>query len=146
MIIECFVCGAELSPWVAAMCHSCQFSVPSNWYMGNPDAGVRILERSPGPLNIYDVQRGIRREFGWNVQRGSLAVSISADLRFCWAGKGLYGLYRHKLIPGPRNLAGIAKFFLYSWGDWASPQELAFVMTNVGYRFQGPFLALSLPN
>ncbi len=90
-----------------------------------------------------DIQRGIHREFGKNIPRESLTASLSSDLRFCWAGKGLYGLYRHKLIPGPRNLAGIAGFFLYAYGP-LTVQQLSFVMKYVGYRYQDQSLANSL--
>lgn len=112
--------------------------------MTNSDAGVRVLEREDGPLSIYDIQRGIRREFGKELLRRSLAVSLSVDLRFCWAGKGLYGLYRHKLVPGPRNLVGIAKFFLYAYGDAMAIQQLSFVMKYVGYRYQDQSLVNAL--
>ncbi len=144
MIRSCNVCGAELGPWEASSCLSCQCDNPSVWTMANSDAGVRVLEKEEGPLTIYDIQRGIRREFGKDVLRGSLAVCISVDLRFCWAGRGLYGLYRHKFVPGPRNLAGIAKFFLYAYGDTLSLQQLSFVMKYLGYRYQDQSLVSAL--
>lgn len=144
MIRACKVCGAELGPWEASSCLSCQGNTASIWSMANSDAGVRVLEREDAPLTVYDIQRGIRREFGKEVLRGSLAVSLSVDPRFCWAGKGLYGLYRHKLVPGPRNLAGIAKFFLYTYGDALALQQLSFVMKYVGYRYQDQSLVNAL--
>ena len=48
----------------------------------------------------------------------------------------MYGLYRHGLFPGPRNLAGIAKIFLYSNGEPMRTEVLAFAMQYTGYRFQ----------
>lgn len=144
MIRACKVCGAELGPWEAPSCLSCQHNIPPIWRMTNSDAGVRVLEREDGPLSVYDIQRGIRREFGKELLRESLAVSLSVDPRFCWAGKGLYGLYRHKLVPGPRNLVGIAKFFLYAYGDEMAIQQLSFVMKYVGYRYQDQSLVNAL--
>lgn len=111
MIHACKVCEAELGPWEALSCLSCDSNTRPIWSVTNSDAGVQILERGDGPLSVYDIQRGIHREFGKEVLRGSLAASISVDPRFCWAGKGLYGLYRHKLVPGPRNLAGDCQIF-----------------------------------
>jgi len=112
--------------------------------MTNSDAGVMILEREDTPVTVYDIQRGIHREFGRIVHRESLTTSLSGDLRLCWAGRGLYGLYRHKLIPGPRNLAGIAAFFLYSHGSPLTIQQLSFVMKHVGYRYQDQSLRNAL--
>ena len=144
MIRVCIACGADLGPWEAPSCLSCQFNALLSWPIANSDAGVRILEREGGPLSIYDIQRGIRREFGKEVLRGSLTVSLSLDPRFCWAGKGLYGLYRHRLVPGPRNLAGVAKFFLYSFSDVLPLKHLSFLMKYVGYRFQDQSLVNAL--
>ena len=77
----------------------------------------------------------LRRDLGINVSQATVQVSISSDRRFCWAGKGLYGLYRHGLIPGPRSLAGIARVFLYSHGPLRHA-SLEFAMKYAGYRFQ----------
>jgi len=59
-----------------------------------------VLEESDTALTVYDIKRSIRRDLGIDVSQETLQVSISGDRRFCWAGKGLYGLYRHGLIPG----------------------------------------------
>ena len=144
MIRACNVCGAELGPWEASSCISCGHSAQSFYGMTNSDAGVMILEREDTPVTVYDIQRGIHREFGRIVHRESLTTSLSGDLRLCWAGRGLYGLYRHKLIPGPRNLAGIAAFFLYSHGSPLTIQQLSFVMKHVGYRYQDQSLRNAL--
>ena len=70
--------------------------------------------------------------------------SLATDARFCWAGQGLYGLYRHRLLPGPRKLVGVAKFFLYSAGGDVDLPVLSFLMRFMGYRFQQQTLANTL--
>ncbi len=114
---------------------SCSITRPVGW-LSNTDAAVLILEQEDAPVSTYDVARGIRREFGWTVAKASLAVSLSSDRRVCWAGRSLYGLFRHGLFPGPRNLAGVAKLFLYSYAKPLDDELLAFVMQYAGYRFQ----------
>ena len=144
MIRACNVCGAELGPWEASSCISCRHGSRSFYGVTNSDAGVMILERELRPVTVYDIQRGIHREFGKRIHKESLTTSLSGDIRLCWAGRGLYGLYRHKLIPGPRNLAGIAGFFLYSHGSPLTIQQLSFIMKCVGYRYQDQSLLNAL--
>jgi hypothetical protein len=112
--------------------------------MTNADAGVRVLEREQRPIAVHDVARAIQRDIGKRVPVASLQVALSQDRRFCWAGKGLYGLFRHRLLPGPRSLGGIGKFLLYAHGEPLDAARLAFVMKYLGYRFQNPSLAVAL--
>jgi hypothetical protein len=114
-----------------------------DWSLSTTDLAVYVLEESDTALTVYDIKRSIRRDLGIDVSRKTLQVSISSDRRFCWAGKGLYGLYRHGLIPGPRSLAGIARVFLYSHGPLRHA-SLEFVMKYVGYRFQSASLNSAL--
>jgi hypothetical protein len=109
------------------------------WFLSTADLAVHVLEESDTALTVYDIQRSIRRDLGIDVSQEALQDGISGDRRFCWAGKGLYGLYRHGLIPGPRSLAGIARVFLYSHGP-LQHAPLEFVMKYVGYRFQSASL------
>ena len=60
------------------------------------DLALQVLEAESGPISIYDVCRGITREFGHEPNQKSIAVNLASDFRFCWAGRGLYGLYRHR--------------------------------------------------
>lgn len=109
------------------------------------DLAVHALERSDRALTLYDIARVVRRDLGAAVNQSSLQVSISNDRRFCWAGRGLYGLYRHGLVPGPRNLAGVARVFLFGHGPLRH-EELEFVMKESGYRFQSTSLGQALNN
>jgi hypothetical protein len=102
---------------------------------------VYVLEGALTPVSIYDIQRGIERELGRTPPRSSLNVSVANDRRCCWAGKGVYGLYRHGFIPGPRRLLDVARVVLLAHGDPLDLDELSFVMKHVGYRFQDQSLA-----
>jgi hypothetical protein len=141
MIGTCKQCKAERGPWEDESCPALR--AERGWQLNVPDLAVQVLERSDTPLTIYDVRRSIRRDFGVEVSQATLQVHISADRRFCWAGKGLYGLYRHGLIPGPRSLAGIARMFLYSHGP-LNHSSLEFAMKYAGYRFQSASLNSAL--
>jgi hypothetical protein len=103
--------------------------------LGNADLAVCVLEQQPKALSAYDITRVIERDYDRNVYLPSLHVSLSTDQRFCWAGRALYGLYRHRLVPGPRNLQGIGYLFLYASEGSITLDVLAFVMRWCGYKF-----------
>ncbi len=139
----CTLCGrGDLGPWETTTCPS--VLTARGRPLGNADAAVYVLERADGPLSVYDIQRGVRRELGWEPHRPSLAVSVANDLRCCWAGKGLYALYRHGLIPGPRRLADVAKVVLKTQSTELTADELSFAMRHLGYRFQQQSLVNAL--
>lgn len=125
---------AERGPWETDPCPTAL--VRRDRPLNQADLAVYILEHAEGPLSIYDIQRGVLREMGWEPHRASLNASVANDPRCCWAGKGLYALYRHGFIPGPRRLADVAKVVLMSQAYALDVDELAFVMSYQGYRFQ----------
>lgn len=44
-------------------------------------------------------------DYGYHFGQQQIAnTTLATDRRFCWAGQGIYGLYRHGPLPGPRNL------------------------------------------
>jgi hypothetical protein len=137
MIGICDQCSAQQGPWEDGACPIKR--AKQGWFLDAADLAVRVLEESNCALTVYDIKRSIRRDFSIDVSQETLQVSISGDRRFCWAGRGLYGLYRHGLIPGPRSLAGIARVFLYSHGPLRHAL-LEFAMKHVGYRFQSASL------
>lgn len=133
-IHRCEVCEVSMSPWEDRRCLTCTLRNPR--WLSNSDAAVFLLEREQHAVTTYDLARGMRREFGWKVPRASIAAALSTDRRCCWAGRSMYGLFRHGLFPGPRNLAGIATIFLYSHKEPMQTDVLSFVMRYAGYRFQ----------
>ena len=132
---ECFICKADLSSWEGKSCISCFMGTRWARQFSNTECALQILEAENEPISVYDVYRGIGREFGGQPSENSIRVSLATDRRFCWAGRSMYGLYRHKLLPGPRNLAGVAKFLLYAAGVPINIHFLSFLMKFLGYRF-----------
>lgn len=140
----CDACEAELGPWESGICPVLRRTRRPAEILNNADAAVLVLEGSDVPLTVYDIERGIARDLGKTVNRASLNVSLANDLRFCWAGRGIYGLVRHGLVPGPRNLAGIGRFFIYSHGSAITLTDLEFVMKYAGYSFTSASLSRAL--
>src|SRR5438477_118351 len=99
MSARCRRCEAELGPWEGRMCLKCSSPGHTGRRLSLADLALIALERADAPLSVYDISRTIQRDSGTQVHRGSLMVNLSDDRRFCWAGKGLYGLYRHRLFP-----------------------------------------------
>ncbi len=139
----CDQCHSTLGPWEEQPCPLQRYERRPR-VLSNADAAVLVLEKSDVPLRVYDIERGIARELGWAVNRGSLNVVLADDRRFCWGGRGIYGLVRHGLVPGPRNLVGIARFFVWSHQERLTLPELAFAMRYSGYSFSEQSLARAL--
>lgn len=137
----CIECKAPLGPWDERACvsHRTDFRFTSI-----ADVAAAVLERSERPLPVHDVARIARRDLGASLVRGSLTSIMGAERRFCWAGKGVYGLYRHGLLPGPRTLAGVACFILATHARPIHFDRVSFVMKWAGYRFQDQSLVNAL--
>jgi len=128
----CPQCGAELGPWEGA---TCLYHEPAS-ARSIADQAVMVLEQEQAPLYLHDLQRGIEREVGRRTYWGSVSAVVGSDRRFCWSGKGMYALFRHNRIPGVRTLAESAAFVLLAAGEPLSADEIGFLLTWSGYRFQ----------
>jgi hypothetical protein len=140
---SCPRCRQPLSAWEAGACLTCFQRTPAG-RVTTADAAVRVLEREERPIRIYDIARAMERDLDVSVALASVQVALSRDPRVCWGGKGIYGLFRHGLIPGPRNLAGVALFLLLASEASVPVERLAFVMKWRGYRFQDNSLQIAL--
>jgi hypothetical protein len=143
MLRSCLRCNALLSPWESSLCLTCSNRKPPA-RVGIPDAAVRVLEREESPVKVHDVSRAIDRDLGKPLAMASLQIALSQDRRVCWAGKGLYGLFRHGIYPGPRNLIGAALLLMHAHGEPVEVYQLGFVMKYTGYRFQDTSLLMAL--
>jgi hypothetical protein len=76
------------------------------------------------------------RANGRNVYESSLKTQLAADRRFCWAGRGVYGLFRHGLLPGVRDLARVGGIYLHVADRRLTLTELDFILKSVGYRYR----------
>ena len=98
---------------------------------------------APTPLAYWDVKR-LLDEAGHPVNEGSVQVWLSADIRTCWGGPGIYGLYRHGLLPGVRVLGYAAAVYIHAIEQPLTQEEARFVLQFAGYRFQSSSIHQSL--
>ena len=146
----CPDCGSELGPWEARTCLSHRPGRPAGDGTGHldgltiADLAVMVLEREQSPVSTYDVQRSIGRALGRPVLPQSVTAVMGADHRFCWSGKGIYGLFRHDRIPRVRTLSGVSRVILAVHAEPLRLSELSFVLKWAGYRFQDVSLEAAL--
>ena len=135
---RCLGCRAEIGPTESRDCPTNRQS--RGLYLTHADQAVLALESAAAPISIYDIQRFFQSEFGWAPSRMSLNATVAQDRRCCWAGRGLYGLWRHGVFPGPRRLIDVVRVVLYARASPLPLDELAFVLRQIGYRFQSATL------
>lgn len=135
---RCPRCRALLGPHEGPRCVSCYKAPPEE----NSDIIIAVLEQADGPLRRWDIEREARGRYGLDVWTSYLLY----DGRVCWAGRGLYGLYRRGYLPGARTLGAAASFYVHAAGEGISSDRLYFVMRRVGYRFSRNSLRHVLPN
>jgi hypothetical protein len=86
-------------------------------------------------IHARDFVRNAERDHQTHFTQGTAVATLTTDPRFCWGGKGIYGLYRHGLMPGPRNLEQAARIVLVSADHPLSFEVLAYCLKRMGYRF-----------
>lgn len=136
----CRACAADLAPDEVPTCLTCGPWQPTT--IG--DRALMILEQADTPLSYWDIQRLMDRETTRGTRSNSLLVCLSRDLRICWAGKGMYGLYRHGLVPNVRGLGPAAEVHLLAAPATIDLDQLHFVLQHQGYRYQFASLAPAL--
>ena len=82
----------------------------------------------------------LRRITGCSVKANAATTVLATDPRFCWGGPGIYGLYRHGLIPGPRSLEQAARVVLVAAGHSLPHELLDYCLKQMGYRFNSASL------
>ena len=132
VIARCSRCGADLGPWEdrhgCSKCHGLPGYTIAEW-------ALRLLEESEQPLAYWDIGRLLRAS-GREVWEPSLKATLGTDRRFCWAGRGIYGLFRHGFLPGVRDLARVGGIYLHAADRRLAFTELDFVLKFAGYRYQ----------
>lgn len=136
----CEICGAQLAPAELPSCFTCGPCHPTT--IG--ERALMVLERANAPLTYWDIQRLMSRQAPQSTRSNSLLVYLSRDLRICWAGKGMYGLYRHGLVPNVRGLGPAAAVHLLASPGLLNQDELHFVLQYQGYRYQYSSLSQAL--
>ncbi len=138
---RCHRCKAELGPWEDDECRNCSGAHNA----AIRDRAISVLETADHPLAWWDVKRHLDRELRSAPVRPSTASQVLADdLRACWAGKGVYGLYRHGLLPGARDLGRVASVYIHASDAALTIDEVRFVLRHVGYRFSANSLEPAL--
>jgi hypothetical protein len=89
---------------------------------------VAVLEQADTPLATWDIEREARVSLGRRVRFNY----AGDDGRLCWAGRRVWGLYRHGLLPGVRTVSKAAAIYIHAAGQ-IETKPLYFVMRRVGY-------------
>ena len=132
MISPCPRCGAVLGPWEDPTgCQSCN----GRWARSIADRAIAVLEHTDVPLAWWDVKRALDREPRPAVRPATASQVLADDLRACWGGRGIYGLYRHGLLPGVRDLGRAAGVYIHAADRRLSLDEIRFILRHAGYRF-----------
>jgi hypothetical protein len=132
VIRKCPRCGAELGPWESPGGCLKHQSVPGR---AIAERALRLLEEADQALPYWDIGRLLRAS-GRDVYEPSLKAQLATDRRFCWAGRGIYGLFRHGFVPGVRDLARVGGIYLHAAGRPLTVAELDFILKFVRYRYQ----------
>lgn len=129
----CPICGTELGPGEnRAGCLTCR-ALPLS---SHQDRIVAVLERSTVALAYWDIRRVMESDSYAHVHSGSLLVWLATDPRTCWGGPGLYGLYRHGILPGVRDLGSAVAVLIHAADAVVSHDQARFLLQHVGYRFR----------
>jgi hypothetical protein len=111
----CPNCKQILGPWEQNPC-SCSAARRAS----TREVLYAVACTTPQPVRIRDFTRLADTDHGLKLQPNTAAVALASDRRFCWAGQGLYGLYRHGPLPGARNLEQASRLLLVATcGRWA---------------------------
>jgi hypothetical protein len=127
----CTSCNARLSGWEADQC-AC---TPKSYTLTNGDIAYAIAASSPAPLHLRDFVRLADVDYDKTMSQATANATIAPDPRFCWAGKGLYGLLRHGPLPGPRNLEEASRLLLCASDRALTLEAVDFCLKRLNYRF-----------
>lgn len=128
--VRCKRCKALLSPWEQP--ERCACSGPLR--RSHPEVLYAVASGIQGPLRVSDYVRLADSQFGYEIGRGSANATLSADRRFCWAGQGIYGLYRHGPLPGPRSLEHATRIIVAVNGAMTI-DAINYCLKGIGYRY-----------
>ena len=132
----CAACEAPLSEWEPNPC-ACLCLTPKN----NADVMYAVACSVGAPVHVRDYVRLAYVDFTRRIDKATANAVIAPDPRFCWAGKGLYGLFRHGPLPGPRNLEEAARLLLCASNRQLTMGAIEYTLKSIGYRFTGASLS-----
>jgi hypothetical protein len=124
-----------LGPWETRGRTTCLSCAPRWSQIENATARMTtVLEKSAEPLYIWDIQR-LTAEHRYARPALATVSQTLAERQYCWAGRSLYGLYRHGLLPGARDLGVVAAAILHTTNGYMRPAAIHFTMRAIGYRY-----------
>lgn len=127
----CKACDAPLSAWEPSPC-GCSTHTPGTL----ADTMYAIACCIENPMHVRDFTRFAERDYGLQVNQATVNATLAPDPRFCWAGRGLYGVFRHGPLPGPRNLEEATRVVLCATGEPMSHAAVEYALKRAfGYRF-----------
>lgn len=126
----CTRCGAVLAAWERNKC-ACDGPATRT----NRAILYAVACTASEPLHARDFVRAAERDFGVHMNVPTANAVLAPDPRFCWAGKGVYGLYRHGPLPGPRRLEQAARLVLVAAGQPLNLEVVDFCLKRLGYRY-----------
>lgn len=128
---KCPTCACDLGPWEDDQCLTCS----GGFRFSIHDRAIGVLERASQPLAWWDVKRHLDSQNRGRVVDATASQVLADDLRACWSGRGIYGMYRHGLLPGVRDLGRVAGIYIHVSDTALTIEEIYFIMRHVGYRF-----------
>lgn len=126
----CTRCLSRLSDWERK---GCACSGPRS--KTNSETLYCVACDATGPLHVRDYIRIAARDFNVHMNPPTARMTLSMDRRFCWAGRGTYGLLRHGLVPGIRNLNDAARVMLFIAGRPLPSEVVHHCLQQFGYRY-----------
>ncbi len=127
---RCGTCNAVLSPWEPL--DGCACVGPKR--RSHAEVLYAIAASTGGPLRVRDFVRLADAQFSHVISVSSAHVTLM-DHRFCWAGQGLYSLYRHGPLPGPRSLEPAARMVLTAAAAPMTLDAVDYCLRQLGYRY-----------
>jgi hypothetical protein len=127
---KCKTCGSILSAWEMGTC-GCKTPLAET----HREILYTIACRASGVLHARDFVRNAERDHHLFLDSATAIATLATDPRFCWAGRGVYGLYRHGPLPGPRNLEQAARLILIAAGRKLTQPMVDFCLKQLGYRY-----------
>lgn len=131
VLTRCGRCRSLLGPW-ERFHGGCACRGPASQI--NRDTLYAVACTAETPLPVHDLLRLAEQDYGVVMNQSTGYAVLAPDPRFCWAGPGTYGLYRHGILPGPRNLEETARLVLTAAGD-LHMDAVDFILKQLGYRF-----------
>ena len=128
---HCGKCRSLLGPWEVHR-GGCACRGPAS--QTHRDTLYAVACTVEKPLPVHDLLRLAYQDHGAVMNKTTALATLAPDPRFCWSGPGTYGLYRHGILPGPRNLEEVARLVLTAAGD-LDMDAVDFVLKQLGYRF-----------